>query len=692
MSPPTRKKFHWGIVFPTGLKHYKDPEMGLKIEQTNHKCRITNDLYPYRIEEKLIMRKLEVKWIMKKEIRMISKDGIISEFPGYTSSKEAKEEEEEEDKKEESKKKGSKETSEMGSNSESSEMVEIVGMGMVETTNVLTRHSWLVIPETMMGKVAGILTDEAVHYGTLIRNSEKIKEVEETSNQGGSYSRCAKCSAYHQEGGPCRLCFNCPKPGHFARDYHAPVKQVAPVSAVRMGNNQRVCYEFGSSEHLRNTCPKLNRAPGQAKSRLALEGNRNTRNNRNQARGRAFSVNVVDAFIVSPGYVIEVANGKKEEVDKIIHDCKLELGDSLFTIDLILLGHGSFDVIMGMDWLAKNKAEIVCHEKVVRIPLKGGEILRIQGECTLGGTKTLMSMKADEPGLSEILVVQDFTDVFLENSIDDLFDQLQGARYFSKIDFWSSYHQLRVHEDDIPKIEFQTRYRHFEFTIMPFGLTNAPTVFMDLMNWVRKPYLDKFVIDDILIYSKTKEDYEVHLKLVLELLKKERLYAKFSMCKANVVADALSRKERVKPRRVQAMAMTIQSGVKRMILGTQSEAFKEENVLAERLHRLDQQIERKEDESLYFMDHIWVSLVGGVRTIIMDEAHKTRYYVHSRADKMYHDLRDMYWCPGIKRDIATYVSKCLTCTKVKAEHQRPSDLLQQPKIPEWNWDNITMDF
>ncbi|GKD58831.1 putative reverse transcriptase domain-containing protein, partial [Tanacetum coccineum] len=92
---------------------------------------------------------------------------------------------------------------------------------------------------------------------------------------------------------------------------------------------------------------------------------------------------------------------------------------------------------------------------------------------------------------------------------------------------------------------------------------------------------------------------------------------------------------------------------------------------------------RKEDESLYFMDRIWVPLVGGVRTIIMDEAHKTKYFVHPGADKMYHDLRDMYWWPGMKRDIATYVSKCLTCSKVKVEHQRPSGLLQQPEIPEW---------
>ncbi|GKB89173.1 putative reverse transcriptase domain-containing protein [Tanacetum coccineum] len=153
--------------------------------------------------------------------------------------------------------------------------------------------------------------------------------------------------------------------------------------------------------------------------------------------------------------------------------------------------------------------------------------------------------------------------------------------------------------------------------------------------------------------------------------------------KANVMADALSRKERVKPRRVRAMVMIIQLGVRGMILAAQSEAFKQENVLAERLHGLDQQMERREDESLYFMDRIWVPLVGGVRTIIMDEAHKTKYFVHPGADKMYLDLRDMYGWPGMKRDIATYVSKCLTCSKVKAEHQRPSGLLQQPEVPEW---------
>ncbi|GKC52305.1 putative reverse transcriptase domain-containing protein [Tanacetum coccineum] len=129
-----------------------------------------------------------------------------------------------------------------------------------------------------------------------------------------------------------------------------------------------------------------------------------------------------------------------------------------------------------------------------------------------------------------------------------------------------------------------------------------------------------------------------------------------------------------------------------MILAAQSEVFKEENAPSERLHRLDQQMDRKEDEIFYFMDHIWVPLVGGVRTIIMDETHKTRYSMHLGADKMYHDHQDMYWWPGMKRDTATYVSKCLTCLKVKTEHQRPSGLLQQLEILEWKWDNITMDF
>ncbi|GJT26601.1 putative reverse transcriptase domain-containing protein [Tanacetum coccineum] len=511
----------------------------------------------------------------------------------------------------------------------------------------------LVTPESSRIKRAGILTDEVVSCGTLTKGNEKRKEVDESSKSGGSwkenkkakvgtgfvataspknefvgsYPKCTKCYAYHPENGACKLCFNYQKLGHFAKDCWALYRQVAHVNVVRMGNGQTVCYECGSSDHLRNTFPKMNRAPDQAGNPLALEGNHNTQNNGNQTRGRAFNVNVnaVEA-LQDPNIMTEVANSKQVEVDRIIRDCKLKLGNSLFSINLIPLGHGSFDVIVGMDWLSQNKAVIVCHEKVVEIPLEGSGILRVQGERTLGAAKALMNAKVDEPKLSDISVVRDFVDVFPEDlsglppqrqvefridlvpgatpvakspyrlapsemqelsgqlqelqdkgfirpshspwgapvlfvkkkdgsfrmcidyrelnkltvknryplpRIDDLFDQLQGSCYFSKIDLRSGYHQLRVHEDDIPKTAFRTRYGHFEFTVMPFGLTNAPAVFMDLMNRVCKPYLDKFVIvfiDDILIYSKTKEDHEVHLRLVLELLRKEKLYAKFSKC------------------------------------------------------------------------------------------------------------------------------------------------------------------
>ncbi|VVA40761.1 PREDICTED: reverse mRNAase, partial [Prunus dulcis] len=117
--------------------------------------------------------------------------------------------------------------------------------------------------------------------------------------------------------------------------------------------------------------------------------------------------------------------------------------------------------------------------------------------------------------------------------IDDLFDQLKGAKYFSKIDLRSGYHQLRVREEDIPRTAFRTRYGHYEFLVMPFGLINAPAAFMDLMNRVFRLYLDLFVIvfiDDIHVYSRTLEGHKKHLRLVLKTLRRKQLYAKFSKC------------------------------------------------------------------------------------------------------------------------------------------------------------------
>nr|GEW31559.1 putative reverse transcriptase domain-containing protein [Tanacetum cinerariifolium] len=754
-------------------------------------------------------------------------------------------------------------------------------------------------PTTIQSAIlrAGILTDEAVSCGTLIKGNEKKKGVEESSKQGGgrndnkrakvskgfaalttyrneyvgSLPKCAKCLAHHPKDRPCLVCFNCQKPSHIARNYHSPIKQWLRLMLLGVDMNQEHVISVG----VVNIIGILVRNPNVVTGTFSLNHHYATVLFDSGAEfsfiSTSFTPLLNEKFsFVNHGYLIEVADGKKVEVARVIRNCKLKLGTSLFTIDLIPLGNGSFDVIVGMDWLSGHNAEIVCHEKVVRIPLESREILIFQGERTPGIAKALSNVKVDEPKSSDIFVVRDFVEVSSEDFFKScktrvLYDlvilrgehrycllkrrMLQGAHYFSKIDLRSGYHQLRVHENDIPKTTFRTRYGHFEFTVMPFGLTNAPAVFIDLMNRVCKPYLDKFVIifiDDILVYSKSKDEHEVHLRLVLELLKKEELYARFSKCEfwlqevqflghvvnqsgihvdpskieavkywkapttpseirsflglagyyrcfiANFFKIAkpltsLTQKNKkyewgveqeeafqtLKDNLCNALILSLPDGVEDFIVycnasnqglgcvlmqrskviayasrqlkiheknytthdlelgavvfvlktwthylyGTKSVIYTDHKSLQ---HIFDQKelnmhqrrwIELFSNYECEIRYHLGkanvvadalsrkervkprrVPLVGGVRTIIMDETHKTRYYVHPGADKMYHDIIDMYWWPEMKRDIAIYVSKCLTCSKVKAEHQRPSGLLQQPAIPEWKWDKITMDF
>ncbi|GJU20723.1 putative reverse transcriptase domain-containing protein [Tanacetum coccineum] len=169
----------------------------------------------------------------------------------------------------------------------------------------------------------------------------------------------------------------------------------------------------------------------------------------------------------------------------------------------------------------------------------------------------------------------------------------------------------------------------------------------------------------------------------IELLSDYECEIKYHPGKANVVADALSRKERLKPRRVRAMSITIHSGLKTKILEAQGEASKDLKAPAEWLRGLERHFEQRENGEIYFFDRIWIPSVGGVRKLIMDEAHTSRYSVHPGADKMYYDLRDLYWWPGMKRDIAEYVSRCLTCSKIKAEQFITHRFLPQQKIPEF---------
>nr|GFA29200.1 putative reverse transcriptase domain-containing protein [Tanacetum cinerariifolium] len=177
-----------------------------------------------------------------------------------------------------------------------------------------------------------------------------------------------------------------------------------------------------------------------------------------------------------------------------------------------------------------------------------------------------------------------------------------------------------------------------------------------------------------------QKDLNMRQRRWLELLSDYDCEIRYHLGKENVVADALSRKEQIKPIRVQALVMTIGLELPKQILNAQTEAQKPENIKNE--HVGGMLVENSKDPEK----------LRTKKTVFMHESHKLKYSIHPGSNKMYQDMKRLYWWPNMKADIATYVKKCLTCAKVKAEHQRPSGLLAQPKIPEWKWDNITMDF
>ncbi|GJZ32954.1 putative reverse transcriptase domain-containing protein, partial [Tanacetum coccineum] len=339
-----------------------------------------------------------------------------------------------------------------------------------------------------------------------------------------------------------------------------------------------VCYECGRPGHFRKDCPKLRNQNLGNKT-----GNKNgNKTGSNEATTKVYTIGGEganpDSNVLRRLYVRIIRSSVRHRSNAV--------------------EHGSFYMIISMDWLAKYHALIVFDKKVICIPY-GDEVLIIRGDdCDGRFTSKKTKDKLKEKRLEDVPIVRKFLEVFPEDftspvpistsrdarvihlvaelsdkgfirpssspwgalvlfvkkkdgsfrmcidycelnrltmktryqlpRIDDLFDQLQGSRVYSKIDLRSGYHQLRVREEDIPKTAFKTRYGHYEFQVMSFVLTNASAIFIDLMKRVCKPYLDRFLIvfiDDILVYSKSKKEHEGHLKLILRLLKKEELYA-----------------------------------------------------------------------------------------------------------------------------------------------------------------------
>nr|GEX56920.1 putative reverse transcriptase domain-containing protein [Tanacetum cinerariifolium] len=212
--------------------------------------------------------------------------------------------------------------------------------------------------------------------------------------------------------------------------------------------------------------------------------------------------------------------------------------------------------------------------------------------------------------------------------------------------------------------------------------------------WRHYLYGTKYVVytdHQSLQYILDQKELNMRQRRWIELLSDYDCEIRYHQRKANVVADALSQKERERIR-VKALVMTVYPSLHDQIRNAQSEAM-EKNVKAENLGRLIKPIFEIHPNGTRYRDkRIWMPKFDGLRDLIMPESHKSKYSIHPGSNKMYQDLKQLYWLSNMKAKITTYVSKCQTCAKVKAEHQRPSGLLQQPEIPVWKWERITMDF
>ncbi|GJZ50899.1 putative reverse transcriptase domain-containing protein [Tanacetum coccineum] len=436
---------------------------------------------------------------------------------------------------------------------------------------------------------------------------------------------------------------------------------------------------------------------------------------------------------LNTSYEVELADKKIVSTNTVLRGSTLNLINHLFEIDLMLIELGAFDVIIGMDWLVERDAAIVCVE--FRIELVSGAAPIIRAHYRLAPSEmkelsnqlnelpekefirpnsspwgaSILFFKKKDGSFHMCIDYHELNKLTVKNQyplsrIDDLFDQLQGSCVYSKIDLRSGYHQLRIKEEDIQsphyrpgllkKKQLYAKFSKCDFwldfvqflghVIDSKGVHIDPSKIKAIKNWAAPttPTEVRQFLGLVGYYQRFLEGFSLNSKQLTKLTQKNKKYKwgeeekeAFKMLKQKLCSTLIL----ALPEGTKDFVVYCDASIK----GFGAVLMQQEKVIAYTSQQLNKHEENYmtydlELGAVVFALRLWrhyiADLFGGLRDLIMHESHRSKYSIHPGSDKMYQDLKKLYWWPNMKADIATYVSKCLTCAKVKAEHQKPSDI------------------